>query len=519
MKLRQIELWGATLVVIIAVALTLSWMGNYEQRVLLYDQRNNFNNNNIPFSYALNYFVPTMLPCILFYAGFLVLIFLLFPKLFDTKRFNAFVWGLLGLAFAEGIAFAVIRFLKYPYMVNADMLLLADVHNEYQGGNSSFYFINYGFKYGAIFIAGALVYLLFRNYALPFLLNKSLRSPRQELMLQHVRVFLFVWVPLIVFTFFVHRNAQRFMLFVGFVAMPLALLHHAFIYFWLGPTADEKRWKLQQQAVILGVASFAVTFFSVSLFLMEVHPTSYGLSEIFWSVWGVLLILVSPASWFLYRQTRNQFQQVVKLETALSSSSANLDFLRSQINPHFLFNALNTLYGMAMQEHSDRTASGIQKLGDMMRFMLRENYQDAIPLSKEIQYLRDYIELQQLRTQSSDKIRIDTHLEEGDCNHEVAPMLLIPFVENAFKHGISLRRPSWIKVTLTCTPKQLFFDVYNSIHPATEVDPEKENSGVGLENVQQRLALLYKDRHELTIHQSATEYFIHLTLQFSHGDK
>ena len=149
--------------------------------------------------------------------------------------------------------------------------------------------------------------------------------------------------------------------------------------------------------------------------------------------------------------------------------------------------------------------------------MLYDNMQDSIPLVKEVHYMRNYIDLQKLRTQASDKIRIDTMLEEAGCQHSVAPMLLIPFVENAFKHGISLIRPSWIKVSLTCTPDSIYFDVYNSLHESMQKDPEQENSGIGLDNVRQRLALLYPKRHELTIHQSQTEYFIHLTIHFPHA--
>ncbi len=98
---------------------------------------------------------------------------------------------------------------------------------------------------------------------------------------------------------------------------------------------------------------------------------------------------------------RSQKNEVLTLEKALGRSSANLDFLRSQINPHFLFNALNTLYGTALQEQAGRTSEGIQKLGDMMRFMLHENTEEKIHLSKEVGYLQNYIALQRLRTQES----------------------------------------------------------------------------------------------------------------------
>jgi LytS/YehU family sensor histidine kinase len=91
-------------------------------------------------------------------------------------------------------------------------------------------------------------------------------------------------------------------------------------------------------------------------------------------------------------------------------------------------------------------------------------------------------------------------------------MLLIPFVENAFKHGISLRHRSRIVISLSCTAEQIFFDVYNSVHPRPENDPEREGMGIGLNNVKERLTLLYPHRHELSIRQTATEFFIHLTI-------
>ena len=190
-----------------------------------------------------------------------------------------------------------------------------------------------------------------------------------------------------------------------------------------------------------------------------------------------------------------------------------MDFLRSQINPHFLFNALNTLYASALIENAEKTSDGIQKLGDMMRFMLHENVQDKISLTRDVDYLENYIALQKLRTSRSADIVIDTQIDEQLNNLQITPMLLIPFVENAFKHGISLQHPSYIKVTLQTKDKTLYFDVHNSIHIKPDTDPEKFKSGIGLQNVKQRLALLYPEKHELIIRESAKEFFIHLTMQ------
>ncbi|RYY06870.1 MAG: histidine kinase, partial [Sphingobacteriaceae bacterium] len=226
------------------------------------------------------------------------------------------------------------------------------------------------------------------------------------------------------------------------------------------------------------------------------------------------LFIVTPLARYVYNdRNAKKEEEITTLKTELGKSDANLNFLKSQINPHFLFNALNTLYATALQENADRTGEGIQKLGDMMRFMLDENMQDKILLERDIEYLKNYIALQKLRIQNSAEIMIDSYLEDYTGNLLIAPMLVIPFVENAFKHGISLQNPSHIKVTLRTDQNVLYFDVNNSIHIRTENDPEKSRSGIGLENVKQRLGLLYPEKHDLVIHQNSREFFVHLTLQ------
>ncbi|MFT3946374.1 MAG: histidine kinase [Agriterribacter sp.] len=228
---------------------------------------------------------------------------------------------------------------------------------------------------------------------------------------------------------------------------------------------------------------------------------------------AILLLISTPISWLFYALQKEQLSEMLNLQKDLGKTAADLQFLRSQINPHFLFNALNTIYGTALQENADRTVGAVQKLGDMMHFMLEENQQDKIPLSRELTYLTNYIELQKLRTQISPGIDISFTSKAEKCYHEIAPMLLIPFVENAFKHGISLQEKSWIRINISCDTEQLYFDVYNSVHSRKEADPEKNRSGIGLENVKQRLSLLYPQQHELQIRSTATEYFVHLTIK------
>lgn len=227
----------------------------------------------------------------------------------------------------------------------------------------------------------------------------------------------------------------------------------------------------------------------------------------------VMSIIIIPVTYILYFNQRKQSRQLMSLRHELGQTESDLKLLQSQINPHFLFNVMNTIYGIALQENAERTAEGVQKLGDMMRFMLHENQQDSILLAREITYLKEYIALQTLRTAPLDGIKITYEIPEVLESYVVAPMLLIPFIENAFKHGISLNKPSWIRIHLNLDHDVLKLSVYNSIHRLQEHDPEGAQSGLGLENVKNRLNLLYQDQYSLHIEETPIEFFTFLTLK------
>ncbi|MXV14868.1 sensor protein lytS [Pedobacter sp. HMF7056] len=233
---------------------------------------------------------------------------------------------------------------------------------------------------------------------------------------------------------------------------------------------------------------------------------------------GKMLIMsavgVSVASLVTAYLRQSMYAENRSLARKVSVKSAELASLRSQVNPHFLFNALNSLYTAALKEGSERTADGIQKLGDMMRFMLHENNRDRILLEKETEYLHNYIQIQRIRIDESQGINIQVNIQPPVNNLHIAPMMLIPFVENAFKHGISHLRPSWIMINLSFDDTKLYFRVQNSVHPRHEADPEEEHSGVGLENVKKRLELIYPGRHQLEIQETAHDYFVSLTLMY-----
>jgi sensor histidine kinase YesM len=176
---------------------------------------------------------------------------------------------------------------------------------------------------------------------------------------------------------------------------------------------------------------------------------------------------------------------------------AELALLKFQINPHFLFNTLNNIYALA-ETKSDRTQSAILLLSDLLRYAIYESNVYKIHLSREIEQIKNYIELQNLRISSKKSIQIIFEIEGAIENQQIAPMLLLPFIENAFKHGISYISNAQITIKLEIKHNQLIFRVLN--HKIKNTDQQKDDyKGLGLKNVKRRLDLIYPENYSLAI--------------------
>lgn len=202
-----------------------------------------------------------------------------------------------------------------------------------------------------------------------------------------------------------------------------------------------------------------------------------------------------------------------RLQQALRQEklSAELQFLKAQINPHFLFNTLNNLFAMAEKSQQQPLAEGISELANLMRYMLHEANADRVPLAREIAYMQSVIELQQLRLDEEDDVLISLNVEGNVTQQEIAPLLLIPFVENAFKHGIYLQASSYIKINLKTDGKQIYFHLINSKFDQ-QLNELQDSSGIGLENVKRRLALIYPDQHDLQIENRSDTFEVKLVI-------
>lgn len=188
--------------------------------------------------------------------------------------------------------------------------------------------------------------------------------------------------------------------------------------------------------------------------------------------------------------------------------ATELKFLRSQVSPHFLFNVLNNLVLMARHK-SDLLEPSLIKLSGLMRYMLHEANDCKVSTAQEINYLRNYIELQKMRFGDDVEVRTTIHEKEG--GHAIEPMLLIPLVENAFKHGVAIGSNQFISVDLTLQNCILSLCVKNSF--AKQGSSKDKSSGIGLNNLRSRLNLLYPQRHMLTIEEHPDIFNANLTIK------
>jgi two-component system, LytTR family, sensor kinase len=195
-------------------------------------------------------------------------------------------------------------------------------------------------------------------------------------------------------------------------------------------------------------------------------------------------------------------------EIANEKLKAELSFLKAQINPHFLFNTLNNIYALASAQ-SDQTAPAVMKLSSIMRYVLTEARNDVVPLEKEIQFTTHYIELQKMRL--TDKTKIEFVINGDPLGREIAPLLLLPFVENAFKYGVSTRECSPIHILLDIKEESLYFSISNHKHFNTALKMA-DNTGIGINNTRRRLELLYPGKYDLIINDKSNDFTVHLNI-------
>ncbi len=285
----------------------------------------------------------------------------------------------------------------------------------------------------------------------------------------------FLWMPKKLY----RNRVGEYLLGMVVVIFVLATLQRYLMYYWAYPTFFPT-WPMQSKG--------AFVFFRV-VQNMVVIATPVALST------GMKLFL----DWY---DQKNRAQQLEQEKVA-----AELQYLKSQINPHFLFNTLNNIYGLAI-ERSAKVPTLLLKLSDLLSFSLYESGEKFVDISRELQLIKDFIALEMER--SDNRIRVEWDVQEESLRGaEIAPLLLIPLVENAFKHGTREEtRMAEIAIQLQRNKEQLFFRVRNTI--PEEKAAITDDSGIGLANVRRRLAILYPDQHEFSIQESSNAFVVTL---------
>ncbi|MVT09712.1 sensor histidine kinase [Chitinophaga tropicalis] len=495
-QIRKTELSIATGIFLLLIFFLLYRSISYNVFELQHEYGYKFGRYHQVFDYYKHYLLPLMAHITVVYLAFLAVHLWIIPYYYEEERWKM---GSLFLAIVTGVVFLTIMIASTWY--NG---YLFGVYKTVQGvhthcAKSAFIITIFYATLYALYYAGRHLFLI---HLYPKVLSSPwFRQTRTEL------VCIAVIIVMLTSTGFRHHEVMGLLFFTSTYlgAMYLVLMYIILPKYY-------NRLTIRQLTLRVALINLSAFLLMLPYSVVMDHP---GGAMIVMSIitYFITLLLLYPLTIWMYRIRHAHTDTILGLQKALNKSETGLDFLRWQINPHFLFNALNTLYGTALQEKAGATSEGIQKLGDMMRFMLHDNLLEKISLSKEIAYLENYISLQRLRTQASPDILIEVNINDEHCEHEIAPMLLIPFVENAFKHGVSLRHKSRIILSLSCTPEKIYFDISNTVHSNRGSEVEKESMGIGLHNVQQRLALLYPHRHELNIRETTTEFFVHLTIE------
>lgn len=493
---ERIELWIATTLFIFAVFLLCTHYTRENFLVLLNETRELFRNSSFNFNLGRNFIFPLLLRYSFIYFSFLWLNFRTAQNLLKKRKIRRSTILILGFFLGGVLTFAITEYFLNEY--------------HYYGQRNFKGLILLGLYDVVKFFLFFLVYSCIKHVNLFLVLFSKDLTAKWRVPSEGMIIF-FLWVASLLLFMLAHVEVQVLVLWLifssfgilfcwySFVTIPRHLARKfSFLSFWLAGFV-----RMFVLLVVVGLLT--------QLILMEEGITVPF--TVFFAVFHLAVTL--PIIWFFYIRTRMKDMEIYGLKERLHQTGATLGFFKAQINPHFLFNALNAIYATSLQENSKRTGDAISKLGNMMRFMLEENMQERISLEHEVQYLRSYIDLQRLRVDSDPLIEVRVRIPDHVPDLELPPMLLIPFVENSFKHGIDPSRFSLIEIDLSVVQGKLHFEVSNTKAPQKTVEERSRISHLGLKNVRERLLLIYPEGHHLNIIEDEEKFLVTLEVDLN----
>nr|NQU90752.1 histidine kinase [Bacteroidota bacterium] len=331
-------------------------------------------------------------------------------------------------------------------------------------------------------------------------------------LLFHIGFWGFLWLML-GFSFFRFETTTESLRLAALVVFPMAIpvyIHdYIFDYFFIK----------KQYILYLVLTVPLVIFFGYIIDQMQHFIEPEGDSETYGAILFFMILFTGARYLRIGTQQRMKIveeeEKRIKVEMELKEleakqAYAELDLLKSQVNPHFLFNSLNSIYSLILAR-SDIAGDVVLKLSDLMRYLLESSRKRKVLVKHELEFLKNYIDLEKIRL--ARKLTMSS-MFEGDFDGKIiSPMLLIPFIENCFKHGIGVNySENLIEINIKINDRFLYLETSNRIAPR-RLNPHQKKTGTGIENVKRRLNLLYPKRHDLHIKQTETKYFVKLKLE------
>lgn len=328
-------------------------------------------------------------------------------------------------------------------------------------------------------------------------------------------VFCIVVLPLMAMIFPIERWFHNFPLYVTSVGVwlyALYLVNRIIVV----PSFFAKDHRKRYWGMILVVVSVAVTFLfsNVNLYTPKPNIHDVGIVRLFpkiqqyqQAVWSLYMI-VTAFSFAVGLLTQANSQRARRLEVETERDKAEIALYKAQIKPHFMVNTLNSLYGLFLTGNKNALVS-LERFITLMRYVHQASQCDMVPLADEVEYIHEYVELQSLRLNEMTKVKLDIGIRNGEMM--IPPMLLITFVENCFKHGVSPVEESEIKIVLRENKGIVVFSTSNHIFPVRRIGEH-----MGIENCRRRLGLLYPGRHEFSIVSDDNTFRVNLIIDLNH---
>lgn len=354
-------------------------------------------------------------------------------------------------------------------------------------------------------------------------MTSVLQKIQWKRVLLHLLFWLVIFSSFTVYTALLNEGTLIKQIVIGLFILPTDMLGVYLVIYWLFPAFFQKGKFIKFIVLSILLITILVLFVTIPIeylvitwmfpILKKSGFVLFFKYRIMWDliiktmIIGLALSIKIGKQWITVGRKKQELENQ-KLQIELKFKEAELNYLKSQTNPHFLFNALNNLYGLTLKK-SDRAPEVLLKISGLLDYMLYESKNSRIALNKEIENVKNYIEIQKLRY--NDDLKVDFKLDGNFNNKTIAPILLMPIIENCFKHGLDETLKSGnIEISIFCKENELNLTTINSVD--RQADKSVAKGGIGINNLQKRLDLEYNKRHNLDMNQLNGRYQVTLTI-------